>query len=181
MDVKHKRQGQMDIASCYFYTDTIYDFKQLLKDDEFKTICINSWKYLVDNELIKIYGFVIMPNHIHLLWNMIKLNGKESPAGSFAKYTAHMFKKLLAQNDVNYLESFCSDKADRKYQFWKRDPLAIQITNEKNLLQKLEYIHNNPIKEKWMLAKTSEEYKWSSSNFYATGLDDFGILTHYLD
>ena len=181
MNVKHKRQGQMDIASCYFYTDTIHDFKHLLKDDEFKTICINSWKYLVDNELIKIYGFVIMPNHIHLLWNMIKLNGKESPAGSFAKYTAHLFKKLLAKNDVNYLESFCSDKADRKYQFWKRDPLAIQITNEKNLLQKLEYIHNNPVKEKWMLVKTPEEYKWSSANFYASGLDDFGICTHYLD
>ena len=76
MNVKHKRQGQMDIESCYFYTDTINDFKHLLKDDEFKTFCINSWKYLNDNDFIKIYGFVIMPNHIHLLWNMIKLNGK---------------------------------------------------------------------------------------------------------
>ena len=56
MNVKHKRQGQMDIASCYFYTDTIHDFKHLLKDDEFKTICINSWKYLVDNELFLIAG-----------------------------------------------------------------------------------------------------------------------------
>ena len=76
MNVKHKRQGQMDIESCYFYTDTINDFKHLLKDDEFKNFCINSWKYLNDNDFIKIYGFVIMPNHIHLLWNMIKLNGK---------------------------------------------------------------------------------------------------------
>ena len=114
MNVKQKRHGQMDIASCYLYTDTIHDFKHLLKDDKFKTICINSWKYLVDNELIKIYGFVVMPNHIHLLWNMIKLNGKESPAGSFAKYTAHLFKKLLAKNDLNYLVSFFPDKADRK-------------------------------------------------------------------
>ena len=106
MNINHKRQGQMDIASCYFYTNTIHDFKHLLKDDQFKTICINSLKYLVDNELIKIYGFVIMPNDIHLLWNMIKLNRKESPAGSFAKYTAHLLKKLLAKNDLNYLESF---------------------------------------------------------------------------
>ena len=29
MNVKQDRQGQMDIASCYFYTDTIYDFKHL--------------------------------------------------------------------------------------------------------------------------------------------------------
>ena len=147
MNVKHKRQGQMDIESCYFYTDTINDFKHLLKDDEFKTFCINSWKYLNDNDFIKIYGFVIMPNHIHLLWNMIKLNGKQSPTEVLQNIQLICLKNFFLKNDVNYLESFCSDKADRKYQFWKRDPLAIQITNEKNLLQKLEYIHNNPIKK----------------------------------
>ena len=31
MNIKHNRQGQMDIASCYFYTDTIHDFKHYLK------------------------------------------------------------------------------------------------------------------------------------------------------
>jgi putative transposase len=35
--------------------------------------------------------------------------------------------------------------------------------------------------EKWNLAKTPEDYKWSSAKFYQTGLDDFNLLTHYVD
>jgi hypothetical protein len=64
-------------------------------------------------------------------------------------------------------------------QFWKRDPLAIHLSSEENLIQKLEYIHNNPIREKWNLASQPEDYKWSSSRFYKDGTDEFGILTHF--
>jgi putative transposase len=181
MNIEHKRQGQMDIAICYFYTDTIYEFKHLLKSDALKMVCINSWKYLVDNNLIKIYGYVIMPNHIHLLWKMLSLNGKESPAGSFAKFTAHQFKKILGFNEPLLLQQYSSSKSDRAYQFWKRDPLAIPLTSEKNLLQKLDYIHNNPVKEKWQLADVPENYRWSSAGFYAGKPDEFGILTHHAE
>ena len=79
----------MEIAQCYFYTDTIYGFKNLLYDDKLKLTLISSWQYLTENKLIEIYGYVIMPNHIHLLWNILQPNGKESPAGSFTKYTGH--------------------------------------------------------------------------------------------
>ena len=149
-----------------------------MNDDEMKMICINSWKYLVDKELIKIYGFVIMPNHIHLLWKMLMPNGKESPAGSFAKFTAHQFKKVLTVKNPGLLDEFRSSKADRMYQFWKRDPLAIPISSEDILLQKLDYIHNNPVREKWRLAVVPENYRWSSAGFYMGKEDEFGILTH---
>ncbi|MFT3844517.1 MAG: transposase [Lacibacter sp.] len=181
MNIFHARQGQMETSLCYFYTDTIYGFKHLLADDELKMICINSWKYLKQKELIEIYGYVIMPNHIHLLWMMKDLNGKESPAGSFAKFTAHQFQKLLKQKNSQDLMHYKSEKKDRTFQFWKRDPLAVPVTSKKALLQKLDYIHNNPVQEKWKLAELPEEYRWSSASFYLTGKDEFGILTHYDD
>jgi putative transposase len=34
------------------------------------------------------------------------------------------------------------------------------------LLQKLNYIHNNPVADKWKLAKLPEEYLHSSASFY---------------
>ncbi|HQO31537.1 MAG TPA: transposase [Chitinophagales bacterium] len=175
----HKRQGQMEIAYCYFYTDTICEFKKLLTDDNLKMKIIESWQYLTEKKLIKIYGYVIMPNHIHLLWQILDQNGKESPAGSFAKYTAHQFKKYLQANNEPLLHQFKSDKSDRLFQFWKRDPLAIPIDKEEILLQKLDYIHWNPVREKWNLAKLPEEYRWSSARFYETGYDEFGIITHF--
>lgn len=181
MHLIHGRQGQMDTELCYFYTDTIQEFKHLLADDVFKLTCIQSLKYLKDKDLITIYGYVIMPNHLHLLWMIKGLNGKESPAGSFAKFTAHLFQKHLRSTNQELLNQYQSDKKDRSYQFWKRDPLAIPITSKKALLQKLEYIHNNPLQEKWQLANTPENYRCSSASFYLTGNDEFGILTHYDD
>lgn len=175
----YKRQGQMGHLQSYFYTDTIYEHKHLLSDDEMKMVVINSWKYLVENKKIKIYAFVIMPNHIHLIWEMLDLNGKESPAGSFAKFTAHQFKKIMQHSNPTELEKYIVNKSDRKYQFWKRDPLAIPLTFEASFLQRLAYIHNNPVKEKWQLADLPENYRWSSANFYENGIDEFGILTDY--
>jgi putative transposase len=179
MNLFHKRQGQMDTHQCFFYTETINHFKPLLQDDALKEIIINSWKYLVQQELVTIYGFVIMPNHIHLLWTMLRPNGKESAGSSFAKFTAHAFKKYLQVNNPDLLKEFVSDKSDRQYQFWKRDPLAIPVTSEKAFLQKLDYIHFNPVKEKWSLAKYPEEYRWSSARFYFDGTDIFDFITHY--
>jgi hypothetical protein len=43
----------------------------------------------------------------------------------------------------------------------------------------LEYIHNNPVQERWNLADSMEEYKYSSARFYETGVDEWGFLTHY--
>jgi len=34
-----------------------------------------------------IYGYAIMPNYIHLLWEQVKMDGIELPIGSFEKYT----------------------------------------------------------------------------------------------
>jgi putative transposase len=175
----HKRQGQMSHFQAYFYTDTIFDDKHLLFRDEMKMIILNSWKYLVNAGKIKIYAFVIMPNHIHLIWNMLELNGSESPAGSFAKFTAHEFKKYLQNKDPEELESYRVNKSDRKYQFWKRDPLAIPLTFETSFIQRLNYIHNNPTNPKWQLSALPENYRWSSANFYENGFDEFGLITDY--
>ena len=45
--------------------------------------------------------YVLMPNHIHLLWERLKMNGKELPKSSFEKYTAKSWvNKMKAENDV---------------------------------------------------------------------------------
>ena len=148
MNIQHTRQGQMELQDIYFYTDTVVDFKHLLEDDNIKLIIIQSLSYLVAHNLARVFGYVIMPNHMHLIWTQLALNGKESPAGSFAKYTAHQIKTYLQTNNPPQLLNYLSDKNDRQYQFWKRDPLAIPLSTIKILEQKLEYTHNNPVAEK---------------------------------
>jgi putative transposase len=169
----------MDLYDPYFFTQTIHGFVNLLTQDSIKMLIINSLQFLVQQKYIEIYGYVIMPNHIHLLLRVLKSETKESPMASFAKFSAHQFKKYLQINDSDLLDRFKSDKNDRSHQFWKRDPLAIPITSEEILFQKLEYIHNNPLGKKWNNCMHPEDYRWSSARFYLTGIDEFGIVKHY--
>ena len=142
---------------------------------------MGSLKTLVDRKCITVYGFVIMPNHVHFIWEMLSMNKKEMPDSSFSKFTAHEFKKDLKTNHPLVLSMFKSEKPDREYQFWQRDALAIPMASRGILEQKLQYIHVNPLGEKWNLAKRPEDYRWSSANFYETEDDRFGLLTHYAD
>ena len=57
-------------------------------------IVINSLQWLVQNKLVKIYGYVIMPNHIHLMWEQLNMNGAAFPKNSFEKFTT----KTLVNN-----------------------------------------------------------------------------------
>jgi len=50
--------------------------------DENKMIVINSLQWLLRQQLIKIYGYVIMTKHIHLMWEQLCMNGKEFPKNS---------------------------------------------------------------------------------------------------
>ena len=72
-------------------------------------------------------------------------------------------------------EEYKVNKHDRTYQIWKREPLSIELFTEKVFLQKLEYIHQNPVAAG--LVSLPEKY-YSSAKFYEFGIDDFNIITH---
>jgi len=142
---------------------------------------IESLKWLCDKDLVRIYGYVIMPNHIHLLWEQLKMNGKEFPKNSFEKFTSHRFKqKLLIENPCG-LEKFSVNASDRNYNFWQRDPLTVLVYSRAMASQKIDYMHFNPLQEHWQLCKMPEAYRFSSASFYENNKDEFGIVTHYMD
>jgi putative transposase len=67
---------------------------------------------------------------------------------------------------------------DREYQFWERNPKSIEVYTPEVIYQKLDYIHANPLQAKWNLCKEPKDYFYSSAEFYETGIDRFGFLTH---
>ncbi len=175
-----ERKSHQSLKEIYFWTSAIKDWKHLLKTDEMKLIIIGSFQWLVQHELVHIYGYVIMDNHIHVLWEQLKMNGKEMPKESFEKFTGHIFLRKL-KGDTKSLEEFATEQKDRNYLFWQRDPLAIVITDRKMAGEKLDYMHNNPLQPHWQLCKEPAEYRFSSAKFYETGEDEFKILTHIMD
>ncbi len=73
----------MEIGEVFFWTATINQWQRLLWEDEYKNVILGSLEYLSNMGKIDVYAFVIMPNHIHLIWKTNGLNGKETPQGSF--------------------------------------------------------------------------------------------------
>lgn len=120
-----QRKSYTSLGKIYFWTATVHNWLPLLTADMNKQIIIDSLKKLSDDKLITVYAFVIMPNHIHLIWKQDKLNGKETPKGSLLKYTAHVFlQQLEAQNQSKLYQVKALNK---KHEIWKRDSLGIEI------------------------------------------------------
>jgi putative transposase len=161
-----------------FITATILNWKQLLADDEMKAIIVSSLQWLSENKRCAINAFVIMPNHIHLIWKIADGVQRKNAQGAFFSFTAHAFKKRLMQTPA-ILEQYRVDDADREFQFWERNPLVKECFTEGFFMQKLDYIHENPCQPKWMLADLPEHYCWSSASFYELQDTRFSWLTHY--
>lgn len=82
-------------------------------------------------------------------------------------------------NHRDELAELLVNAKDRKYQFWERNPLTVEIWSEKVLLQKLKYMHENPVRAG--ICGYPEQYKYSSALFYHIGIDNWGFLTHIRD
>lgn len=93
----YKRKSYIEVGGTYFWTATINNWQRLLQADEYKQVIVDSLEYLNNRGKIDVFAFVIMPNHIHLIWRLNENNGKETAQGSFLKYTAHEFKKMSAK------------------------------------------------------------------------------------
>ena len=107
----------MEIGIPYYYTATITKWHKLLKPDKYKDVIISSLQYLIEKKKIKAFAFVIMPNHIHLVWTLLEKNGKEMPHASFMKFTGHKFLEDLTANHPQVLPYFEVDSSTRKYHF----------------------------------------------------------------
>ena len=54
----------------HLFTATILEWKHLLAKDVMKDIIVSSLNFLVAEKRIKLHGFVLMANHIYLIWQI---------------------------------------------------------------------------------------------------------------
>jgi REP element-mobilizing transposase RayT len=160
-----------------FLTATIHEWKYLLKPDKYKSIIIESLQFLVRQKRVIIFGFVIMSNLFHVIWQIQKGNEKVAVQRDFLKFVGQQIKFNLEKNHLEVLKHFEVNKKDRKYQFWKRNALSIDLFSSEIVYQKLKYIHDNPVKAG--LCQLPEEYHFSSAAFYLKNENNFYFLEHY--
>ena len=127
---------------------------------------------------VKTTGFVIMPNHVHLLLYLTDLNVNLNTIMANAKrFMAYDLVKRLAEQQhwdvLDRLAAACTEKERAKGQLHKVfEPSfdAKPVYTLDFLYQKLDYIHHNPVSGKWRLCAEFTDYPQSSAAFYELGI-----------
>ena len=176
MNEAYQRKSYIALGEIVFWTATVHKWQRLLLQDSYKDVIIESLHHLSRKGKIEVFAFVIMPNHLHLIWRINALNGKETPQGSLLKFTAHQFKKKLQKENNEELNFYKVTAANKDYEFWQRDSLAVPLYTKAVAYQKLDYIHYNPLAAHWQLMDDPCLYQYSSAAFYEQNEKHFGFL-----
>lgn len=156
-----------DDTAPYFVTATTVNWLPLFRNPEIVSILISSLRYLIDSRRIELYAYVIMEDHLHLICTGDNLS---KAIASFKSYTASKcldYYRVNQQTDeLAQLEHLkMKFKKDRHYQFWQEGSHPQRIYNDAVLQQKVDYIHNNPVKRGYV--DLPEDWQYSSARDYA--------------
>ena len=120
-----------------------------------------------------IYAFVILENHLHLI---IQSNTINKDLARFKSFTARAIidylKKNNAKSILDQLKFYKkAHKADRVFQLWQEGSQPKQIQSAKMMKERINYIHNNPVKRGYV--DEPEHWRYSSARVY---LGKLGLL-----
>jgi REP element-mobilizing transposase RayT len=151
---------------------------------------IYHWLKLLRKAGNHIIGFVIMPNHLHVLLHFRQQTGSiNSILANGKRFLAYEIVKRLTQNGHHDVLEKLSSRVTPKERARKKKHRVFEPSSdikpcytEKFLLQKLNYIHHNPLNGKWNLVDDFTMYAHSTACFYEHGVVHPHVeITHYKD
>jgi putative transposase len=186
MAIKYKHS---DEYNTYFVTFTCFKWLSLYEITNSYDIVYNWFSILKENR-ISVIGYVIMPNNMHVIVYFHKPSGDLNKVISNAKrFMAYEIINRLEKNGNAELLQFLSAivtkreiKKGQKHKVFTSSFDAKPIYSDKFLFQKLNYVHANPVIEKWDLAKDYVSYdEHSSAAFYKLNGATHFIPAHFRD
>lgn len=150
----------------YFITFTVHQWVDVFTRKDYIEILLESVRFCQSNKGLKIYAWVVMSNHIHMIIGSEKENLSDI-IRDFKKYTS---KKIFEAIENNPKESrkrwlLWLLKKDDKIWFWEEGYHGVEIISQPFFETKLNYIHLNPVRAG--IVEKEEEYLYSScANYY---------------
>jgi putative transposase len=148
----------------HYITAVTFGRTQVFRSDVACQLFINTLAEIRSLHPFKLVGYVIMPDHIHMIINpqfpeisviLRKIKGKSARI---------ILDQLIAEGHSELLSNLKIDIVKRDYAVWQKDSSAIDLFSDKFLRQKLDYIHMNPVRAR--LCEAPEDWKWSSYAAY---------------
>jgi putative transposase len=141
---------------CYFVTTTVSERRPLFKSPENAGILLRVIYNQRKRKRFYLLGFVIMPEHFHLM--IVPREGNEL--------------SLIMQEVKKGSARLINQRNSKRGKVWMDEFYESVIRGEEDFWRRLEYMANNPVKRG--LVKEPVEYPFSSaSGSYETDLEDF--------
>ncbi len=163
------KRGQ---AVCYWLSIQDVGWVDIFTRQVYSDIVVDSLRYCQDNKGLVVHSWVIMSNHVHCIISS-KTNKLSDTIRDFKRHTS---KHILEQVEnigtesrkkwmLHQFKYYASQhKRNVSYQLWTHENHPIEL-NGVLYDQKLDYIHNNPVKAG--LVENAENYLSSSARDYA--------------
>jgi REP element-mobilizing transposase RayT len=161
------RYRVVDDRSPHFFTCSVVGWLPVFTRPAAVQIVLDSWRFLQENNRMQLFGYVVMENHAHLI---ASARDPTKEIGDFKSFTARtIIDRLQSVGDETLLNQLhwqkAAHKLDRTYQLWQEGSHPQLIQNDDMMRQKLEYIHNNPVRRGYV--DDPLHWRYSSARNYA--------------
>jgi REP element-mobilizing transposase RayT len=162
---------------AYFITITTVGWIDVFTRLNQKGVIVNALNYCQKNKGLEIYAYCIMSSHIHIFCKATNGFILSDVLRDFKKFTSKKIIQTIIDEPesrrewmLEYFQKACHHlKREQHYKVWQDGYHAEHIYSNLFIKQKIDYIHNNPVKDK--IVTLPEDYYFSSARNYA-GLDN---------
>jgi len=162
-----------DPHEVYFITMTDVGWIDIFTRKNQKIAIVESLEYSQKNMGLEIFAWVLMSNHLHLVCRCNAVGGIPVWLRDFKKFTSKKVIELIESEPESrgkwllelFGESCAHLKRNQQFQVWQNGNHCIEIDNYNILMQKIDYIHQNPVEA--MIVVNPEDYLFSSAKNYA--------------
>lgn len=161
----------------YFLTLSVASWVDVFSRKNHRDAIIDSLKYCQQHKGLVIFAYVVMTNHIHLIANANEPFLLKDAIRDLKKFTAKKILEQIREEPESrrewmlpvFMLNAANSKKHSEYKFWQEGNHAIELYSERFVWDKINYIHNNPVKSGFVLKP--EDWLYSSArNYY--GLDN---------
>ncbi len=150
----------------HFLTCTVVKWITLFNDPGIVRIILDSWGFLQDHDRLRLYGYVVLENHLHFNADSPDLS-KE--VGNFKSFTAsRIIDRLRKENRQFLLDQLHwskeNHKKDRSYQVWQEGSHPVMVFSDDVFIEKLQYMHHNPVRRGYV--DDPVHWRYSSAGDY---------------
>ncbi len=150
---------------CYFFTSVTNNRLAVFQTDKIKVIACKAIDEARNSGEFYLFAYVIMHDHIHTI-----TGSQRKPSDILRYINGVISKRVIDYLKENDFESSLAQlrimdkKRNYKHSLWQHHNNTFSITSDSMMLQKVNYIHQNPVVEG--LVEKAEDYLYSSVRYW---------------